>query len=75
MVVLLFIDFLEERECVETLGRLRTDISPLFPFSMQAIQRNPSYYSHHNKGFINYVFCRNWAVRNLAGIRLDTLAW
>ena len=23
------------------------------------------------KGFINYVFCRNWAVRNPAGTRLD----
>ena len=25
-----------------------------------------------NKGFINYVFCRNWAVRNPAGTRLDS---
>ena len=25
-----------------------------------------------NKGFINYVFCRNWAVRNPAGNRLDS---
>ena len=24
------------------------------------------------KGFINYVFCRNWAVRNPAGTRLDS---
>ena len=31
--------------------------------------------THHNKGFINYVFCRNWAVRNPAGTRLDSLAW
>ena len=31
----------------------------MFPFSMQAMQRNLTYYYHHNKGFINYVFCRN----------------
>ena len=29
-------------------------------------------FSHHKKGFINYVFCRNWAVRNPAGTRLDS---
>ena len=27
------------------------------------------------KGFINYVFFRNRAVRNLAGTRLDSLVW
>ena len=32
----------------------------------------PPQFSHHNKGFINYVFCRNWAVRNPAGTRLDS---
>ena len=25
-----------------------------------------------NKGFINYVFCRNWVVRSPAGTRLDS---
>ena len=25
-----------------------------------------------NKGFINYVFCRNWAVRNRTGTMLDS---
>ena len=29
-------------------------------------------FPHQNKGFINYVFCRNWAVRNHAGTRLDS---
>ena len=29
-------------------------------------------FSHHNKGFINYTFCRYWAVRNPAGTRLDS---
>ena len=32
----------------------------------------PPQFSHHNKGFINYVFCRNWAVRSPAGTRLDS---
>ena len=32
----------------------------------------PPQFSHHNKGFINYVFCRNWAVRNPAGTTLDS---
>ena len=26
---------------------------------------------NQNKGFLNYVFCRKWAVRNPAGTRLD----
>ena len=32
----------------------------------------PPQFSHQNTGFINYVFCRNWAVRNPAGTRLDS---
>ena len=32
----------------------------------------PPQFSHHDKGFINYVFCRNLAVRNPAGTRLDS---
>ena len=32
----------------------------------------PCLFSHQNKGFINDVFCRNWAVRNPAGTRLDS---
>ena len=35
-------------------------------------RENPPYFSHTNKGFINYIFCRNWAVRNPAGTRLDS---
>ena len=38
-------------------------------------RENPPYFYHHNKGFINQVFCRNWAVRNPAGTRPDSLAW
>ena len=29
--------------------------------------------SNQNKGFLNYVFCRSWAVRNPAGTRLDSV--
>ena len=32
----------------------------------------PPQFSNNNKGFINYVFCRNCAVRNPAGTRLDS---
>ena len=32
----------------------------------------PPNFPKKNKGFINYVFCRNWAVRNPAGTRLDS---
>ena len=36
------------------------------------MQRKAPQFSHHNKCFINYVFCRNWAVRNPAVTRLDS---
>ena len=36
------------------------------------MQRNAHQFSHQNKGFINYVFCRNRAVRSPAGTRLDS---
>ena len=42
MVGLTFIAFLEERECVEKLGRIRDDLSPLFFLSLQAIQGMPT---------------------------------
>ena len=38
-------------------------------------EKHKPIFSHHNKGFINYSFCRNRAVRNPAGTRLDSLAW
>ena len=49
------------------------DISSLLFFSpMKAMQRNAPQFSHYNKGFIIYIFCRNWVVRNPAGTRLDS---
>ena len=32
----------------------------------------PANFPTKNKGFINYVFCRNWAVRDPTGTRLDS---
>jgi hypothetical protein len=37
------------------------------------LQEAPPNSPNQNKGFINYIFCRNWAVRNPAGTRLDSL--
>ena len=37
----------------------------------QCIEMAPQFF-HYNKGFIYYVFCRNWAVRNPAVTRLDS---
>ena len=35
----------------------------------------PPYFPHKYKRLINHSFCRNWAVRNHTGTRLDSLAW
>ena len=42
--------------------------------SRKAVKEAPANFSQKQKkkGFINYVFCRNWAVRNPAGTRLDS---
>ena len=48
------------------------DMSPFFFSPMKAMQRIATSVLHHNNGFINHVFCRNWAVRNPAGTRLDS---
>ena len=42
-----------------------------FPPGKQWSEASPNF-PHQNKGFINYVFCRNWAVRNPAATRLDS---
>ena len=46
-----------------------------FPFLQEIMQRTTAYFPHQNKCFINYVFCWNWAVKNPAWTRLDSLAW
>ena len=75
IVVVLLIDFLEERKCVERLWRKKNRHIYTFPFLHASNAETPIYYSHHIKGFINNVFCRNLAFRNPAGTRLDSLAW
>jgi hypothetical protein len=40
--------------------------------SRKAVKRSTIQFPPKNKYFINYVFCRNWAVRNTAGTRLDS---
>ena len=42
-----------------------------FPPGKQWSEASPNF-PHQNKGFINYFFCRNLAVRNPAGTRLDS---
>ena len=72
--MLFFIDFLEERECVEMLGRMKNRLHiSLSPYKQ--CKETPPWFSQDNKGFINYIFCINKAVRNPAGTRLDSLAW
>ena len=46
---------------------------PSLSFSLLKQGREtPSQFSHQNKGFISYVSCRHWAVRDPAGTRLDS---
>ena len=46
---------------------------PILPLSSRkAVKRSTNQFPPKTKGFINYVFCRNWAVRNPAGTRLDS---
>ena len=44
-----------------------------FPVSPLLKQRRESLpkFSHQNKDFIKYIFCRNWGVRNPAGFRVQ----
>ena len=45
---------------------------PILPLSTRkAVKRSTTKFPQ-KKGFINYILCRNWAVRNHAGTRLDS---
>ena len=68
--------------CIASMGKKKSgDMSILhhskllytFPFLQESngVKHHPIS-PHQNKGFINYVFCRNWAVRNPAGTRLES---
>ena len=39
----------------------------------EALKRSTTQFPNQNKGFLNNVFFRNWAVRNPAGTRLDSV--
>ena len=54
----------------ENIERMRDGIVSTFGFLHASFKEKVT---HHNKGFINYVFCRNWAARNPAGTMLDSL--
>ena len=45
---------------------------PILPLSSRKAVKSSTNSPHPNKGFINDVFCRNWAVRNPAGTRPDS---
>ena len=70
---LLFIAFLEERECVGKL--VRTMNVSTFSFFNASNAEKPQIISHISRktGLKNYAFCRNLAVN--AGTRLTSLAW
>ena len=71
-----FISFLEEKECVQKLKRMKNRLDSTFIFSScKKWWETPLLFCRHNKGFINYTLCRNWAVRNHAGTMLDSLVW
>ena len=72
--MVLCIAFLEKSEREEKLGTMKNEIVST-SFLIRASNPYKPQFSHHNKGFINFVFCRNWAVRNPAGTMLDSLAW
>ena len=74
-MVFLCIVFLNERESEEELGAIKTGFVSTFTFLHASNAEKPNLSSPISKGFINYVFLRNRAVRNLAGTRLDSLAW
>ena len=66
-------DFLEERESAEKHGRVKNELVYTFSFSpCEKCREAPLSFPHQNKGFIKL---RNWAVRNPAGTRLDSLTW
>jgi hypothetical protein len=41
--------------------------------SRKAVNRSTTQIPQSKQGFLNYVFCKNWAVRNPAGTRLDSV--
>ena len=66
------------RKTESELASMKKNMSTIFSFSMLSNAEKSHLLlpgSHHIKGLSNDVFCRNLAVRNPAGTRLDSLAW
>ena len=68
--------------CIASMEKRKSGDKSIFhPFSFLMLPLSPGTQwikapldsPNQNKGFINYVFCRNWAVRNPAGTRLDSV--
>ena len=68
----LFIDSTEKTKIEDKSIRHPSSLPILSLSSSRAVKRSTSQVSHQIKGFINYVFCRNWVVRYPAGTRLDS---
>ena len=68
----LFIASMEEkkREDKSVYHPSRFLILPLS--SRKVVKEAPANFPEENKGFINNIFCRNWAVRNPSGTRLNS---
>ena len=66
------IAFLEQGECVEKLGMMKNGHIFIFVSPHESNAEKCTFFSHQNKGFINYDFCRNWAVRNPTGTPAGT---
>ena len=66
-----FIALMEKKKKVKTMSICHSSsFSILSLFSRKAVKEASANFLQENKRFINYVFCRNWAVRNPTGTRL-----
>ena len=63
----LFITSMEKKKSEDKFICHSSSFSIFTLSSRKAVKRSTSQFPTKNKGFINYVFCRNWAVRILLG--------
>ena len=68
----LFIDSMKKKKSEDKSICHRSSFPKLSLSSRKAVKRSSMQFHPKNKCFINYVFCRNWAVRSPAGTRLDS---
>ena len=62
---LLFIVFMEERECVEKIVKMKDVL--VSTFSFLNARETPPKFTYHNKGFINYISAKTGLSENLLG--------